>query len=272
MTRLVHLTDLHFGLHRADLVVPLRDAIRANRPDVVVASGDLTQRALAGQFDQAMAFLRGLGCPVMVIPGNHDLPAYNPLARLCMPFAAFRAGAAPDLSPMLQAGRMRLFGINTADPWQWRGGRVRAREIDRLCRAMRDGPADALNILVAHHPFEEPAGFDRGETRGARVAMARMAGAGLHAILSGHLHHWAVGLGIVADTARPVVQVQSGTALCARVHERDHGFAVLDGAPGRIEITPWTVDEGVRAFRPGQVRAFVLRDRLWHLRDLTGVA
>lgn len=265
MTRLVHLTDLHFGLHRAELVTPLHDAVLATRPDVVAVSGDLTQRALRGQFAQAMEFLRGLGTPFLVIPGNHDLPAFNPLLRLVDPFGPYRRGAARDLTPVLQVGRLRLFGVNTADPLRWRGGVARRHEIDRICAAMRAAPVDVTNIAVCHHPLEEPPGFQRGETRDGDTALTKLAEAGLHVALSGHLHHWTKGLGIAAASARPVFQMQTGTALCARARERAHGFALMDFTAGRLAVTPSILDEPSARFLPQPTASFVYADGRWSL-------
>lgn len=263
MTRLLHLTDLHFGLHREELVQPLHDAVVANRPDVVVVSGDLTQRALAWQFKTAMAFLNGLDLPFMVIPGNHDLPAFNPLARLLNPFGAYRRGAAQELTPALMVGRLRIFGINTADPLQWRGGVARTGQVEQVCRALRDSPVDVTNILVCHHPFEEPLGFERGETKGARSATQNLAAAGLHVILSGHLHHWTIGLGISGAVGRPLFQLQTGTALCSRIGERDHGFCVLDFDSSGLSATRWLIDEQTSKFMPEPTTAFLWHDEMW---------
>lgn len=264
MTRLLHLTDLHFGLHRAALVLPLRAAIFENQPDVVVVSGDLTQRALAGQFRAAMAFLRDLNLNFMVIPGNHDLPAYNPIARLVNPFGAYRRGASQDLTPTMQVGRLRLFGVNTADPFKWRGGIARADQIAHVCQAMRDGPEDVINILVSHHPFEEPPGFERGETQGAQAATQDLTAAGLHVILSGHLHHWNIGLGITDTARRPLFQIQTGTALCSRTGERDHGFSVMDFEGAALRVTPWLLDEAKGRFAPQLPASFDYRGGMWH--------
>lgn len=263
MSRLLHLTDLHFGLHRTELVQPLRHAILGCRPDVVAVSGDLTQRALAGQFRTAMAFLDGLGVPVMVIPGNHDLPVYNPFARLLNPFGAYRRGASQDLTPVLKVGRFRLFGINTADPMRWRGGVARADEVARVCDAMRDCPQDVINILVCHHPLEEPPGFERGETAGAGAAAQKLGAAGLHVILSGHLHHWTIGLGIADEVGREVCQIQTGTALCGRIGERDHGFSVMDFDALALSVTPWLVDVAQGKFAPQPKSVFLHREGMW---------
>ncbi len=263
MTRLIHLTDLHFGLHHSGLVAPLQHAVAANRPDVVVVSGDLTQRALSGQFEAAMRFLRGLGTPSMIIPGNHDLPVYNPFTRLFAPFAPYRAGAATDLAPALRIGPLRLFGANTAAPLKWRGGRVRQAEIDRICEALAGGGERTTNILVCHHPLVEPPGFQRGETRGAESALARLADAGIHVVLSGHLHHWTTGLGITDIAPCPIFHMQTGTALCAREGERDHGFAVMEFDGDGLVVTPWILDGAQQRFAPLPSRDFVRQDGGW---------
>ena len=58
MRTLVHLSDLHFGRVDPALLAPLTEAVAAARPDVVVISGDLTQRARRRQFEEARRFLR----------------------------------------------------------------------------------------------------------------------------------------------------------------------------------------------------------------------
>ena len=81
MRTLVHLSDLHFGRVDEALLEPLIESVRAAKPDVVVVSGDLTQRARTGQFRDAAAFLARLPSPQIVVPGNHDVPLHNMLAR-----------------------------------------------------------------------------------------------------------------------------------------------------------------------------------------------
>lgn len=265
MTRLVHLTDLHFGVERGELVAPLAAAVRENRPDLVVVSGDLTQRSRRGQFVSAMAFLRGLELPLMLIPGNHDIPLFNVISRLIAPYRGYRRAVSRDLAPALQLGGLRLFGTNTVNPWRVRSGVLRPDEVERIATALRRTAGESMNILVCHHPIEEPPGFDRGETRGAREGIERLLDAGLHGVLSGHLHAWQFGLGITGAAPRRLLQVQTGTALCGRLGERDHGFSVLDITAGHLGVTPWGVDESALAYIPLAPRRFALRGGLWHL-------
>jgi 3',5'-cyclic AMP phosphodiesterase CpdA len=265
MTRLVHLTDLHFGSERTDLVQPLHEAIVAARPDLIVASGDLTHRARAGQFRRAMAFLGGLGLPFITQPGNHDIPLFNLPVRFLAPFGGWRRHVGADLTPAQKAGVALIFSANTADPYRWRGGRLRDDDLRRVFTGLKARKDGIVPILACHHPLKVPAGFQKGETRGAASALPALARDGLQVILSGHLHHWEIGLGITEAAPQPILMVQTGTALCDRPGERDHGFSVLDLGQDTIDVTPCIAAEGTTAFRPATKRRFLRRDGLWHL-------
>lgn len=259
MTRLVHLTDLHFGMERGDLVAPLSAALRRAAPDLVVVTGDLTHRARPAQFRQAVDFLRSLELPFLAVPGNHDVPLFNLPLRLMAPFLRWRRGVGATVPPMATVGPLRILSANTADPFRWRRGVLRAADVQR---ATADLSAGALNVLACHHPLTEPPGFQRGETRGAAQALPALARQGLHVVLSGHLHHWNIGLGITPTRPQPVLMVQTGTALCARAGERDHGFALIEAQGADLAVTPWIA--GAAGFAPQPARRFRREGGLWH--------
>jgi 3',5'-cyclic AMP phosphodiesterase CpdA len=88
MARLIHLSDLHFGAHDPAIVDAVEKAVDEADPDLVVISGDLTQRAKTEQFQQACRFLERLrdnGHDVLAVPGNHDVPLYDVLRRFLSP-------------------------------------------------------------------------------------------------------------------------------------------------------------------------------------------
>lgn len=265
MTRLVHLTDLHFGCERADLVAPLTDAIRGAGPDLVVVTGDLTHRGRRHQFRSAVAFLNGLGLPYVTMPGNHDVPLFNLFLRILSPFGNWRREVGTPLAPQRAAGRALIVAANTADPSRVRRGRLRPGDLAAIGAGLRSSAPGVIPLLACHHPFEVPPGFEQGETRGAAEARPGLIRDGLQVILSGHLHAWKIGLGITATAGRPLLLVETGTALCARPGERDHGFSVLDLGPENIAVTPWLVSEPTAQFGPGPRHSFVRRDGLWYL-------
>src|SRR5215213_4331020 len=99
MQTIAHVSDIHFGRVDARVVTALGHAITALAPDLVVVSGDLTQRARAQQFREARQFLDRLPRPLLVVPGNHDVPLFNLAARFVDPFGGYRRYIQEDLEP-----------------------------------------------------------------------------------------------------------------------------------------------------------------------------
>ena len=99
MRTLVHLSDLHFGRTDPALIEPLLASIAAIAPDLVVVSGDLTQRARAAQFAEARAFLDRIAQPRIVVPGNHDVPLYRVWERFLSPLGKYKKHIGSDLEP-----------------------------------------------------------------------------------------------------------------------------------------------------------------------------
>src|SRR5438309_7042065 len=99
MRTIAHLSDLHFGRTDPALIEPLLASLDAIRPDVVVVSGDLTQRARAAEFEQARAFLERVRFPRIVVPGNHDVPLYRVWERFLSPLGRYQRIIQSDLEP-----------------------------------------------------------------------------------------------------------------------------------------------------------------------------
>jgi hypothetical protein len=115
MRTIVHLSDLHFGAINAHTIGALIEAVGALRPDVVAVSGDLTQRARVREFTRARAFLAELPSPQIVVPGNHDVPLHNVVARFWFQLSRYRRYITPDLEPFLMVGDdLAIAGLNTA--------------------------------------------------------------------------------------------------------------------------------------------------------------
>ena len=189
MRTLVHLSDLHFG--RIDLsgIGTLREAVIAERPDLIAISGDFTQRATRAEFEAARAFLDSLEPPKLVVPGNHDVPLWNVAARFLTPLARYRRYISPDLEPEYEDEEMIVLGVNTARSWARGEGRINARQVGRLVDRLAGVPPSRVRIIVTHHPFDLPPGVDEGRLLGrARMAMHTLAHAGADLFLSGHLH------------------------------------------------------------------------------------
>jgi len=157
---LVHLSDLHFGRTDPTVIDPLIAAVHAQRPDCVVVSGDLTQRARPEEFRQARAFLLRLPSPQVVVPGNHDVPLYRVLERALEPFGNYRRGIDDDLEPAFIDDEIAVIGINTARAMSFKGGRINRAQIDsiraRIAALPKQMTTAMTKIVVTHHPFDLP--------------------------------------------------------------------------------------------------------------------
>ena len=224
MTRLVHLSDLHFGFDRTALIEPLLDRVNRAGADLVVVTGDLTHRARSAQFAQAAAFLRRIEVPLIAVPGNHDIPLYKLADRMMKPYRRYCRIIAQNIEPVGHVGQVRVQGINSVDPMAWQRGVISAAQMRRVVEGI---DPDCVNIVALHHPMQQRPEVDKQLMRGAREAMALFELQGVQVVLSGHLHIWSAGA-FLPPEGRSVLQIQGGTALCARLDDRQNEFAVLD--------------------------------------------
>lgn len=252
MTRIVHLSDLHFGTETPALCAALGGCVTDLAPDLVVLSGDLTQRARSAQFQAAHAFLQGLALPYLVVPGNHDIPLYNVFLRLFRPWHRFRRWFGDDLTPVWQNAQVIVAGFNSADPLRHQKGVFHGAALAALEARLRG--AQEFRIVVAHHPPAHAAGADKALPRFGVQAVRSMAQAKTDLILSGHLHKWHASPFPVVKGVRGMLQVQAGTALSSRLRGEPNDFNLITLAPGMIGVTRYAADD-VPAFAPvGQMQ------------------
>ncbi len=189
--RLLHISDIHFGPpHRPELDDAIRKLIVAEKPDALLVSGDITQRATRDQFEAARDYLGSLSLPQVVVPGNHDVPLYALHHRLGSPFRRYREFLADDLEPTLKLPGVWVFGMNTAKGWTAKNGVFRAETLQR-CKAFFSGaPPAVLRVVVAHHHLLPAPGarYDPVAAR-ARNAARAFSDARVDIVLAGHLHH-----------------------------------------------------------------------------------
>lgn len=224
VTRIIHLSDLHFGFHRAALVEPLLARVNGLQADLVVVTGDLTHRGRPGQYEAAAGFLGRITAPVVAVPGNHDVPLYNMPVRFLLPWSGYRQAISTDLAPTRAQGDVRVLGVNSVDPFRWQRGVLHRRDIERVTASL--DPL-ATNIIALHHPLEHLPEIDKELARNAPQALAAFEAAGARIVLSGHLHLWAA-QALRNQTAHPgILQIQAGTALCARPGDLQNEFALL---------------------------------------------
>lgn len=263
MRTIVHLSDLHFGRVDEALLAPLRDAVHGVQPDLVVVSGDLTQRARRAQFAQAAAFLDTLPGPRLVVPGNHDVPLYDVARRFLAPLDRFRRRIEAEEFPYHEDGEIAVIGLNTARSLTFKGGRVNAAQVAEVERRFRGLPEPVTRIVVSHHPFDLPEGADAGDLVGrADMAMQAFAGCGVDVFLSGHLHATHAG-----NTARryriegyAALVVQAGTATSTRGRGEANAYNVLRIGRRALYLATWSWRAPEGRYRPSAEHRFAWRE------------
>ena len=239
MRTLVHLSDLHFGRIDYAIIEPLIAAVWGIKPDVVVVSGDLTQRARSRQFKEARKFLDSLPQPQVVVPGNHDVPMHNVFARFLRPLDKYRRYITDDLEPFYGDEEIAILGINTARSLTIKYGRVNERQIAKMHETFCAFADEVTKIIVTHHPFDLPEGHDEDELVGrARMAMEALASCGADVLLAGHLH-----IGHTGHTAKRykisghnALVISAGTATSTRGRGEANSFNVIRTDHPRITV------------------------------------
>jgi 3',5'-cyclic AMP phosphodiesterase CpdA len=234
MIRLFHISDLHFGLEDRRALDWVAQAVHDEVPDGVIITGDFTMRARPREFAAAARWIAGLGVPVRIDPGNHDLPYFNPIERLVDPYRRFRALEATIERPLRLDG-LAIVRLGTTAAAQWRlnwSRGIAASAVLAHTLAELDAIPIATPVLVTcHHPLVEVGTRGRALTRGGNRALAELARRGVLAVLSGHVHD---AFDLIRDTdAGPIRMIGAGT-LSQRLRTTPPTFNDLTLVGGRL--------------------------------------
>lgn len=257
---LLHLSDLHFGAEKQQCLAAIQQFCLEHCPEVIVVSGDLTQRARWGQFFACKQFLDSLAIPYLVVPGNYDIPLYHVWDRFFNPFVRYQAFFG-SLEQTLETAHFYIIGLNSIRRRYHTRGHISLQQIQQINTQLQEAPQDKLKILVAHKPFytppEDPHGIKDCPILG-KMALELWSQQNLDALLHGHLHQVAVyDLNQIycLNAPHPVLDIQAGTATSYRLYKKiPNGFNVMQ-PDGMIEH--YTFQE--------QSQSFVL-ERGWAMR------
>lgn len=265
MRTIVHLSDLHFGRLDPRVVGPLLEAVGAAAPDLVAISGDFTQRARRHQFEEARAFLRAVSSPLLVVPGNHDVPLYDVVRRFLSPLGRYRRFISDDLEPMYCDDEVIVIGLNSARSLTFGRGRLNAAQVRRAADRLRAAAPGVIKIVVTHHPFDLPDDHDPKHLVGrARMAMTELAAVGADLFLAGHLH--VSHIGRTAEryqiSGHSALVVQAGT-MSTRQRGETNSFNILRLNRPHVSVERRMWDDGTNAFVEASSRTFLHMENGW---------
>ncbi|HLV25673.1 MAG TPA: metallophosphoesterase [Gemmatimonadales bacterium] len=270
--RIFHVSDLHFG-HSAvpEQIDAIEDAIQAERFDVVAISGDVSQRARAGEFLRARAFIRDAQkvSKVVCVPGNHDVAWWmSPFGvrRKEHVYAGYRRFVNHDLEPVLRVDGATIAGVNTSHgvtvsslTWNMRDlsviGYVKKEQIERLAAAFEKSSSGDLRVVLMHHNPVKGELSQRHGLRNTKQVLNAFESIGVDLVMCGHDHQEAVHY--VEHTRRGTVISTAGTVSNRSRGGRPSSVNVITISPSSIDVQVHVWSSSGRKFEPGVERCFV---------------
>lgn len=258
---IIHISDLHFGRERAHVQKVLLEEIDKHSPDLIIISGDFTQRAKTREFIKAKKFLDSLKYPYFVIPGNHDLPVYNFFRRLIFPWKKWNKFINLPLESTYENEYLAIYGVNSNNVFGVafdvaRGAISFAKKII-IRNYFEKIPDNKLKIVVAHHPFWLPdEQMFRHLIKGRDRAMEYFNIGGVDMILGGHIHLSYVKL------FKNIIISHAGTSISNRlIKNNNNSFNIIKGNNSKLFVELYEYDE--ESFKICQTYKFRKKDGLW---------
>jgi 3',5'-cyclic AMP phosphodiesterase CpdA len=220
MRTLLQISDTHFGTEQQPVLDALLTLSHRISPDVVVVSGDITQRARRVQFSVARAFTEQLQARhILAIPGNHDIPLFNLFARYFYPYANYARAFGANLEPVFEDEDALVICVNTTRPSRHKDGEVSEQQIQHVAKRLSTASKRQLRIVVTHQPVHVIDAHDIPNLLHGRDAAVRAwSNAGVDIIMGGHIHlpHMRPLADGFVDLPRAAWSIQAGTAVSHR--------------------------------------------------------
>jgi 3',5'-cyclic AMP phosphodiesterase CpdA len=261
MSVVLQVSDAHFGKEKPAVVEALVALSRELAPNLLVVSGDITQRARTYQFERAAAFVKRLSVPrVLSIAGNHDIPLFDLVTRFRDPYGGYSRAFGTELEPKDETPDCLVLTVKTTRRSRHTDGEVSEEQRARVTAELRRAKPDQVRVVITHHPLAVPRAAEvHNVAHGSDAAIRAWAEAGADILLAGHIHlPFVLPLHESRALPRALWAVNAGTAVSTRTRfDAGNSVNVLritHGAPPACTVEQWGFNEPLGVF----TRAFEL--------------
>ncbi|MBA3535515.1 MAG: metallophosphoesterase [Tatlockia sp.] len=222
--RIIQISDLHFGMHNPQIIESFLKDIELLKPDLILISGDITQRAREQQYILIQNFLKRFSQPYLIVPGNHDIPL-NPIHRLYQPFKRYKRYISSDLESHFSNAEVNILGVNSVNRFKIKDGRLSKSTLNRI-RNHFSADSEQLNILFFHHNLNYFSGMHH-PLNNADEFINYLKESPIHIVCTGHLHYANIKI-IDKNQYEQFALLHAGTLFCKRSRDNMNSFYVID--------------------------------------------
>jgi 3',5'-cyclic AMP phosphodiesterase CpdA len=265
MKRIVHISDVHFGRDIPKVVAGLIRDVREAEPDLVILSGDFTQRAHASQYLRAKKMIDALPTPRIVIPGNHDIPLYNLFARFASPKQNYKRFISRKTQMSFESDEVCVVALDSSRGYSISNGTLNDKQIEKAVKQLESW-GDRLKIVVTHHPYSAPEKFRKAMLiNRAEISLEAFSKAGADVFLAGHLHLSYTGTtkDRYPEIDRCMLVLSCGTSTSNRGRGEPNNYNVLECEPGRIRLLRKWWDDKLGVFVVASEQVFHKHGKDW---------
>jgi 3',5'-cyclic AMP phosphodiesterase CpdA len=242
--RLLHISDLHFGRIEDRVLVQLEKYITSqdNLFHLAILTGDLTQRAKTSQFIAAKEFLAKLKCPLFLVPGNHDVPLFNPFLRFFNPYLKFKRFFKDHSPQFYEDDQLIVFGLWTVNNFTVKDATVDLHQVTRMEEKFKETPPGKVKLIAFHHPLVASESFRVDQ------ALQRIREMRPHVMMWGHDHKAQAKYWDEKEQRGPVM-VAAGTSVSSRTRQETNSFNILEVTEAQIRVRVISFNSEVNDFQ-----------------------
>ncbi len=240
--KIAHISDLHFGNNNKSILDTFIIEMKRIKPDFIIVSGDLTQRAKSYQFREFRKFIDKIPFKIFFVPGNHDIPFWNPVTRILNPFSQYKRFVNNNTRFIWENNNIRIMGLNSVNPFRVKTGDLSSTDLNFI-KTHFSSDYSKVNLLFFHHNAKYLKGFHKPiKSNQALIDVLRQSA--IHIVCTGHLHYAHVST-INKTNHLPCLLLHAGSLSCLRSKDNRNSYFLLNIKQFQCAITLRVFEHGI---------------------------